>query len=188
MSSSPNHRRTSWFIYPLALVFTLLLLRYLSRGDSAVRPSLSIGRVQSDTLLDRIYHTWTRLPHHDSAVQTHVAFLSHHISLRKPISELPRTRVVSHSPGFTVFQNIYVSNGTMFALSENSTGDVPSELHWISFGGEYEGRYLADSLVVLDPGEEEAVMKALELSAGVVKGVSVRTFNLTSGQPTTMAF
>ncbi|KAG5645626.1 hypothetical protein DXG03_005617 [Asterophora parasitica] len=47
-----------------------------------------------------------------------------HISLYAPphiglSDELPHTSIIAHAPGWTIFRNLYMSNGTLFILSNN---------------------------------------------------------------------
>ncbi|KAJ7288264.1 hypothetical protein C8J57DRAFT_1279634 [Mycena rebaudengoi] len=47
--------------------------------------------------------------------------------------ELPATSIVSHAPGWTIFRNLYMSNGTLFIITENSS-DFPDILLMTSTG------------------------------------------------------
>ncbi|EIN11742.1 hypothetical protein PUNSTDRAFT_63324 [Punctularia strigosozonata HHB-11173 SS5] len=38
---------------------------------------------------------------------------------------LPETRIMQHAPGWTIFENIYMSNGTLFILSEKGRTEFP---------------------------------------------------------------
>jgi hypothetical protein len=38
---------------------------------------------------------------------------------------LPETRILQHAPGWTIFENIYMSNGTLFVLSEKGKEAFP---------------------------------------------------------------
>lgn len=48
-----------------------------------------------------------------------VASASHIIERVNVETDLPHTSIIAHAPGWTLFRNLYMSNGTLFILSSN---------------------------------------------------------------------
>ncbi|KAJ7065577.1 hypothetical protein C8F01DRAFT_749559 [Mycena amicta] len=48
------------------------------------------------------------------------------------VSQLPETLVLGHAPGWTLFKDVYVSNGTFFIVSDRPTTAFPRIPHMIS--------------------------------------------------------
>ena len=69
----------------------------------------------------------THMPSQDSQTNRSPAFqdTSNPPSLPPPLTspnldhEIPHTELVSHAPGWTIFRNLYMANGTLFILTSN---------------------------------------------------------------------
>ena len=107
----------------------------------SVRPWLSRRDVLLLLLGFSMIHIWSTLSDHidHERIWTHATTLSIRqqvattsllskscpISLDVPPShaivagDLPRTSIIAHAPGWTLFRNLYMSNGTLYILSSN---------------------------------------------------------------------
>lgn len=48
--------------------------------------------------------------------------------------ELPETTVITHAPGWTIFRNLYMSGGTLFVVTSNSSSTFPHPRFMTSTG------------------------------------------------------
>jgi len=52
-----------------------------------------------------------------------------------PSDELPQTELLAHAPGWTLFRNLYMSNGTMFIVSDEKGRQTFPEIRMITSTG-----------------------------------------------------
>ena len=48
------------------------------------------------------------------------------------LTTIPETEIVQHAPGWTVFKNLYMSNGTFFVVSDKPRSEFPELLYILS--------------------------------------------------------
>lgn len=48
------------------------------------------------------------------------------------LTTIPETEMVEHAPGWTVFKNLYMSNGTFFVVSDKPRSEYPELFHILS--------------------------------------------------------
>jgi hypothetical protein len=48
------------------------------------------------------------------------------------LTTIPETELVEHAPGWTVFKNLYMSNGTFFVVSDKPRSEFPKLLYILS--------------------------------------------------------
>ncbi|KAL4064269.1 hypothetical protein V8B97DRAFT_1875995 [Scleroderma yunnanense] len=109
LSSSLPTKRETLLVLILLACFTVLF------SDVGIRESLSISFIPGMTLkqhpfdkdLDRAREPW----------RTHISWTS------EGGLWLPQTSIVIHAPGWTIFDNLYVMNGTVFVVT-----DVPQTI------------------------------------------------------------
>ena len=96
-----------------------------------LRPSLSRRDVLLLVLDILMMPIWSRLPYHQdytARLQTETTTLlskscsaPHHAapSHANVAVDLPHTSIIAHTAGWTIFRNLYMSNGTLYILSSN---------------------------------------------------------------------
>jgi hypothetical protein len=86
---------------------------------------------------------------------------------------LPSTRVLSHAPGWTVFEDIYMSNGTLFIVSDEPASSFPDVNYMTSTG--LPGEATEESIRERIPGAEQMqVISVAEARARWGKGLTER--------------
>ena len=48
------------------------------------------------------------------------------------LTTIPETKIIQHAPGWTVFKNLYMSNGTFYVVSDKPRSDFPELLYILS--------------------------------------------------------
>lgn len=93
----------------------------------AFQPDLFAGDVatHSDTTLQDSHHPSVQTSHHGSqgAVQKQTPILD--TSVVDVAYDFPETTIEAHAPGWTVFRNLYMSNGTLFVVSPHPASEFP---------------------------------------------------------------
>ena len=89
-----------------------------------MRPSLSRRDALLLLLGFSMMHIWSTLSYHsdhERIPQTAKTTLpSRSCSILPRYTEnLPHTSIIAHAPGWTIFRNLYMSNGTLYILSSN---------------------------------------------------------------------
>ena len=96
-----------------------------------LRPSLSRRDVLLLLLGFSTMHIWSTLSYHQdysgqerttrTATTAGSCSIPHHAPPSYPTvaADLPHTSVIAHAPGWTIFRNLYMSNGTLYILSSN---------------------------------------------------------------------
>lgn len=56
---------------------------------------------------------------------------------RKEKPLMPSTKVMGHAPGWTLFENLYMSNGTLLIISDASESSFPERRFMTSTGRDY---------------------------------------------------
>ncbi len=68
-------------------------------------------------------------------------------------SQLPPTQVIAHAPGWTLFRDLYMANGTLYILSSNESSHFPEVRKMISVSMKAEAN--PENIAAREPTEHQ---------------------------------
>ena len=96
-----------------------------------------------------------------------------HVDFAHDGQPIPRTRVLAHVAGFTVLDNLYVREGRLYLVSDNSTGDIPHNLQNIMHDVLQDERTGIEELATTLLTSDAAARKALGGYASRMQGTTM---------------